>query len=199
MPIEAAQSHISTKAKAGLMRALLNNKLQAGAFLLALQLGLPAATWAKDVVPMTQGLHTWPVTSGKLMAIVSTYQDTTTFRRNYSFYFKANGREEWDQVPVIRKREDVDFSPASAGAGDDTTADGIVVAQGASIYWVYAEQREARGATIVTWFQLVEPDDAHPDDPAHAFRPVVTRSYARNGKQTLAALLVKESSLKPAK
>jgi hypothetical protein len=95
--------------------------------------------------------------------------------------------------------DDVDFAPESAGAGDDTIADGIVVAQGQNLYFVYADKRSGKGATTVTWYRFVTSDSAHPDDPGYYFRPVFTRNYARNSKQTIDDVLVKESTLKPVK
>jgi hypothetical protein len=176
------------------------HKILSGLFLaLALQLGAHGAAWSKDVFPMHQGLHEWPVASGKIMAVVGTYQDSTTFRRSYNFYFKAKDQDQWNQVPVVRTSDDVDFSPESAGAGDNTIADGIVVAQGANVYFVFADKRPGKGATAVTWYKFVESDNAHPDDPGYYFKPVFTRSYAKNSKQTIDEVLAKESTLKPAK
>lgn len=166
---------------------------------LALQLGVLGAAGSKDMSPMHQGLHEWPVAGGKVMAVVGSYQDTLTYRRSYSFYFKAKDQEEWNQVPLVRTSDDVDFAPVSAGAGDDTVADGIVVAQGTNVYFVFADKRAAKGGTAVTWFKFVESDDAHPDDPGYYWKPVFTRTYPKSSKQTIEDVLNKESTLKPGK
>lgn len=165
----------------------------------ALQLAAHGSAWSKDVFPMHQGMHEWPVAGGKVTAVVGMYQDSTTFRRSYNFFFKSKDQEAWNQVPLVRASDDVDFAPESAGAGDDTIADGIVVAQGQNLYFVYADKRPGKGATTVTWYRFVTSDSAHPDDPGYYFRPVFTRNYARNSKQTIDDVLVKESTLKPVK
>jgi len=165
----------------------------------ALYLGAHGAAWSKEVFPMQQGLHEWPVPGGKVMVVVGTYQDTVTFRRSYNFYFKAKDQEAWNQVPLVRTADDIDFSPESAGAGDSTIADGIVVSQGSNVYFVYADKRPAKGATAVTWFKFIQSDNAHPDDPVYYFKPVFTRNYPKNSKQAIDDVLVKESTLKPVK
>lgn len=164
-----------------------------------LALALHSAAWSKDIFPMRQGLHEWPVPSGKMMAVVGTYQDTTTFRRSYAFYFKAKDQEEWNQVPLARTSNDMDFSPESAGSGDDTIADGVIMTQAPNLYFVYADKRAGKGAIAVTWFKFTQSDSAHPDDPGYYFKPVFTRNYAKNSKQTIGEVLVKEATLKPAK
>lgn len=56
----------------------------------ALQLAAQGSAWSKDVFPMHQGMHEWPVAGGKVTAVVGTYQDTTTFRRSYNFFSEIN-------------------------------------------------------------------------------------------------------------
>lgn len=165
----------------------------------ALQLGAHGAAWCRDGIPMHQGIHEWPVAGGKVIAVVGTYQDTVTFRRNYSFYFKAKDQAEWNQVPLVRSPDDVEFSAESAGAGDNTIADGIVVAQGQNVYFVFADKRSDKGAITVTWYKFIASDNAHPDDPGYYFKPAFTRSYPKNSKQAVDELLFKESTLRPVK
>ena len=94
--------------------------------LLAFSMMVPAYA-AKDAVPMSQGLHEWQTSSGKLILVVGSYQDVTSFHRSYSFYFKANGDQDWNQVPLMRKNSGMEFTWDSASGGDVLLADAIVV------------------------------------------------------------------------
>jgi hypothetical protein len=164
-----------------------------------IQLGAHNTAWCRDVFPMRQGIHEWPVVGGKVIAVVGTYRDTMTFRRIYSFYFKAKDLGEWNQVPLLRSTDDVDFTAESAGTGDNTIADGIVVAQGQNVYFVFADKCPDKGATKVTWYKFVAADDAHPDAPGYYFQPTFARTYPKNSIQTVDEVLFRESNLRPAK
>jgi hypothetical protein len=90
-----------------------------------LALGGPAS--AANPYPLAQGLHQWPAAGGKLMLVVGTYQDSTTYRRTYSFYFKEGKDDAWNQVPVPMRTGYPRTTWDSAVSGDATLADGIVV------------------------------------------------------------------------
>lgn len=143
---------------------------------------------AADVTPMRQGLHQWPLKEGKLMLVVGTYQDTTSFRRSYSFYFKHARDEAWYQVPVIRKNGESAFPWESASSGEVTLADGILVPHSDSIYFVVGDKRVGRdgnyydkGDITATWNKLSLAGDEEADGPAYRLHPVFTRKYPNSG------------------
>jgi hypothetical protein len=166
--------------------------------------GLTQSALAKDVFPMSQGLHEWQVPTGKVILIVGTYQDTTTFKRSYSFYFQAKNSTDWNQVPILRKQNDLQFEWSSANGGDVTLADGIVSAQASGVYFIRADKRAdngwyEKGESVVTWFKFSESDNDHPDDPPYLLKPVFTRHYSKALNLSVEDILNKESALKPAK
>jgi len=160
---------------------------------------------AADPTPMPQGLHHWPVMGGKLMLVVGTYQDTVSYRRSYSFYFKEARDEAWNQVPVIRKKGEASFPWESASGGEVTIADGIVVPRADAVYFVVADKRIGRGSSYhdkgditATWNKLSQASDDETDGPAYRLQPVFARSY-RNSALTVEDVLAREAKLKPAK
>jgi len=168
--------------------------------LLALALAMPAYA-AKTAVPMNQGMHEWQTASGKLILVVGSYQDVTRFHRSYSFYFKAKGDQDWNQVPLVPKGSGMQFSWESAHGGDVLLADGIVVPRKEGTFFVIASKNSEKGyaepgSTTATWYKFVETDGSNPDEPAYSLQPVFTRQYAkvRNGVEEV---LAKESTLKP--
>lgn len=159
---------------------------------------------AKELFPMQQGLHEWNLSNGKMMLIVGTYQDSTTFKRSYSFYFRAKNDDAWNQVPLIKKSDDVAFTWTSTNGADVTLADGIVSFQGSNLYFIQAEKRanagwHEKGDTTVTWFKFSDSDNEHPDDPPYAFKPIFSRNYTKLTNLKIDDILVKESTLKPTK
>jgi len=172
--------------------------------LLAFTLCASAAS-AAGPSPMAQGLHQWPALEGKLMLVVGTYQDVTSYRRSYSFYFKPAREEAWNQVPVIRKKGEAAFPWESASGGEVTIADGIVVPRAGAVYFVVADKRIGRdssyddkGDITATWNKLSEASDDETDGPAYRLQPVFARRY-RNSALTVEAVLAREAKLKPAK
>ncbi len=164
-----------------------------------------ASAGATRPIPMAQGLHQWPIMGGKLMLVVGTYQDTTSYRRSYSFYFKRARDEAWNQVPVIRKKGEAAFPWHSASGGEVTITDGIVVSRSGALYFVVADKRIGRdsayddkGDITATWNKLGEASDDDTHGPAYRLQPVFTRSY-RNSSLTVEAMLAREATLKPAK
>ncbi|MFK3737262.1 hypothetical protein [Massilia sp. TN1-12] len=166
----------------------------------ALVMAAPAETY-----PLKQGLHQWTAGTGKLMLVAGTYQDTTTFRRAYSFYFKEANDDAWNQVPVPDKNKLPQFTWNSAVGGETTLADGIVAARQDGIYFVVADKRVERnksyvdkGDIFVTWYKFTQAGDDHPDDPPYAFKPAFTRTYPKTA-DTVDAILAREASLQPRK
>jgi hypothetical protein len=162
------------------------------------------SAFAKDVFPMTQGLHEWQISSGKVILVVSTYQDSTTYKRNYNFYFQAKNSSDWNQVPIVRAQNDLQFTWSSVGGGDVTLADGIVSAQANGVYFVLADKRvgnglHEKGESVVTWFKFSESDNDHPDDPPYFLKPVFTRNYSKTPNLSVENILNKEFALKPVK
>jgi hypothetical protein len=169
-----------------------------------LSIGFAQNVLAKDVFPMAQGLHEWKLPAGKVILVVGTYQDTTTFKRSYNFYFQAKNSEAWNQVPILRKPDDLQFTWSSASGGDVTLADGIVSAQASGVYFIRADKRAdngwyEKGESVVTWFKFSEADNDHPDDPPYSLRPVFTRHYSKTLNLSVEDILNKESALKPVK
>ena len=161
-----------------------------------------AAAPAKTTFPMRQGLHTYPVENGKLILVAGSYQDVTTFRRSYHFYFIPKGDETWNQVPLAHEPGELEFTITSAGQGDETVSDGALVRLTDKIYFVRATKRPSKGpqhsaAIDATWFQFVEAPNNEPDGPAYSLKPVFTRTYADVGKTSVDSVLRAESALKP--
>lgn len=152
---------------------------------------------------MKQGLHQWPVLSGKLILVVGTYQDTTTFRRSYTFYFKDGTEEAWNQVPVRNKAGRAQFEWDSATGAEVTLADGVISRRAEGVYFIVADKRaeqayQDRGDITVTWYKLTESSDDKPDDPPYQFIQNFTRVYPKSST-TIEAILSKELSLQPRK
>jgi hypothetical protein len=165
--------------------------------------GAAGAAAAAEALPMKQGLHQWPALGGKLYLVVGTYQDIVHFRRSYSFYFKAQGADTWHQVGVVRKRGLGEFPWESAVAGENTLADGIVVARREGVYFVVGEKRVKngyadKGDITATWNKLGEAGDSEPDGPQYRMAPVFTRLYP-NTSFTVETVLERETTLRPAK
>lgn len=158
---------------------------------------------AADGYPMKQGLHQWNAGGGKLMLVVGTYQDTVTFRRTYSFYFKEAKAEDWNQVPVQGRKGGPSFTWDSATGGEVTLADGVVAQRADAVYFIVADKRADRGYyekgdIFVTWNKLTLSDDAHPDEAPYQFKPVFTRKYPGSAS-TVDAILGRELTLQPRK
>lgn len=158
---------------------------------------------AADVTPMHQGLHQWPALGGKLMLVVGTYQDTTAYRRSYTFYFKQAKSETWYQTPVFDKKGLPEFEWDSTSGGETTLADGVVVARPDGVYFITADKRADRGYAergdiTVTWNKLVTDDKDYPDGPAYLFKPNFTRSYPKSAL-TVEAVLAREIKAEPRK
>ena len=154
-------------------------------------------------IPMKQGLHQWPALKGKLMLVVGTFQDSTSFHRSYTFYFKDGKDEAWNQVPVRNKAGRAQFEWDSATGAEVTLADGVVLQRPEGMYFIVADKHaeqtyQDKGDIIVTWYKLIESGDDHPDDPAYQFKPEFTRSYPKSGL-TVEAILAKELALQPRK
>ncbi|KRC02735.1 hypothetical protein [Duganella sp. Root336D2] len=152
---------------------------------------------------MSQGLHEWQTSSGKLILVVGSYQDVTSFHRSYSFYFKTNGDQDWNQVPLMPKNSGMEFTWESASGGDVLLADGIVVSRQEGTYFVVASRNSdkgysAAGAANATWYQFVETDGSDPGQPAYSLQPVFTRPYGKV-KNGVEEILAKEALLKPAR
>ncbi|MGW8391028.1 hypothetical protein [Pseudoduganella sp. HUAS MS19] len=156
---------------------------------------------AKDVVPMSQGLHEWPTGSGKLILVVGSFQDVTSFHRSYSFYFKANGDQDWNQVPLMPKNGGMEFSWESASGGDVLLADATVVSRKEGTFFVIASRNSDKGyseagTASATWYKFVETDGSNPELPAYSLQPVFTRPYGKV-KNGVEEILAKEALLKP--
>jgi hypothetical protein len=155
------------------------------------------------MVPMHQGIHTWPTQSGKLILVVGSYQDTIHFRRSYSFYFQAKGNDDWNQVPVMGNADGMQFTWQSAHGADVTLADGVVVPRKEGTYFVVASKRSDKGyhdagSATATWYKFVESDGSNPDVPAYLLQPVFSRAYPKV-KEGVEQVLVKEALLNPAR
>lgn len=158
---------------------------------------------AADVTPMHQGLHQWPALGGKLMLVVGTYQDTVTYRRSYTFYFKEAKDETWYQTPVLDKKGLPEFEWNSASTGETTLADGVVATRSEGVYFITASKRVApnyseKGDITVTWNKLVTDDPDYPDGPAYLFKPSFIRSYPTS-TLSVEAVLARETKLEPKK
>lgn len=158
-----------------------------------------------EAYPMTQGLHQWPASGGKLMLVVGTYQDATTFRHSYSFYFKTANDDAWNQVAVPVKNGGPQFIWNSATHGEFTLADSVTVPRPDGVYFVVVEKPMTKGTNYVddrdasaTWYKLTIADDEHPDDLPYQLKPVFKRSYPKSA-QTVDAILAREATLQPHK
>jgi hypothetical protein len=158
---------------------------------------------AADITPMHQGLHQWPAFGGKLMLVVGTYQDTTTYRRSYTFYFTEAKSDTWYQTPVFNKKGLPEFEWDSASGGETTLADGVVATRADGVYFITADKKAnlgyaEKGDITVTWNRLVTDDKDYPDGPAYLFKPSFTRSYPKSSL-TVEAVLAREVKLEPKK
>lgn len=174
--------------------------LQTGMLSLAVACSLVRAA---DVTPMHQGLHQWPALGGKLMLVVGTYQDTSTYRRSYTFYFKEAKGDTWYQTPLFNKKGLPEFEWNSGTGGETTLADGVVAARPDGVYFITADKKadhgyEEKGTITVTWNKLVTDDKDHPDGPAYLFKRGFTRSYT-NTSLTVEAVLAREIKTGPSK
>lgn len=158
---------------------------------------------AADGTPMHQGLHQWSALGGKLLLVVGTYQDTVTYRRSYTFYFKDAKDETWYQTPVFNKKGIPEFEWDSASGGETTLSDGVVAARLDGVYFITADKKADHGYTekgdiIVTWHQLVTDDKDFPDGPGYLFKPGVTHSYPKSSL-SVEEVLAREVKLAPKK
>jgi len=165
---------------------------------------LPISAGAAEAQPMKDGLHQWPAMGGKLMLVVGSYQDVTSFHRSYSFYFKEAKDDTWNEVAVLRKSGERAFPWQSAVGAEVTLADGIVVPRPDGIYFVVGDKRVGKnyydkGDITVTWNKLmVEGDDKDPYASPYRLAPVFSRSYPKSAL-TVEAVLARETTLRPSK
>jgi len=134
---------------------------------------------------------------------IGTYQDTVTYRRSYTFYFKEAKDETWYQTPVFDKKGLPEFEWNSASTGETTLADGVVTTRSDGVYFITADKKAApnyseKGDITVTWNKLLTDDPAYPDGPAYLFKPSFTRSYPRSAL-SVEAVLAREIKLEPKK
>lgn len=177
--------------------------MAAGLCALAFSGGIAHATAPSESVPMTQGWHRWSALQGELILVVGSYQDTTNFHRSYTFYFKDNKDETWNQVPVRNKTGRLQFEWDSASGAEITLADGVISHRDHAVYFVVADRRadqgyQARADTTVTWYKLIESGEDMPDDPAYQFKPIFTRTYPQSAA-AVETILGRELSLQPHK
>jgi hypothetical protein len=161
----------------------------------------PAAS--AELIPMKQGMHQWSVHDGKVMATVSTYQDSTTLRHSYNFYFVDPKEGIWNQVPLKNKAGRPQIQWDSAVGGEVTLADGVVSARKEGFYFIVADKQASqsyqdKGDITVTWYKLTESSDENPDDPPYQLKPDFIRSYPKSAV-TVESVLTKELSLQPRK
>ena len=161
---------------------------------------LAGSAQGAGIYPLAQGLHQWATSGGKLILVVGTYQDSTTFHRSYSSYFKTANDDAWNQVAVPAKDGASQFTWRSASHGEFTLADGIVVQRAYGVYFVAADKPMVKGANYAdkrdasaTWYKLTLADDDHPDDAPYQFKPVFRHSYAQTS-QTVDAILAREAA-----
>lgn len=158
---------------------------------------------AAEGYPMSQGVHQWSTLNGKLLLVVGTYQDSTSFHHSYTFYFKEGKGEAWNQVVLKNRAGHPQFEWDSAVGADVTLADGVISPRGDAIYFIVADKRAdkgyyEKGDITVTWYKLILADDQHPDDPGYQLSQTFTRSYP-NSSSTVEAILGRELSLQPHK
>jgi len=164
---------------------------------------LTAPACAASTYPMTQGLHQWPVSSGRVMLVVGTYQDGTAFHRNYAFYFKTSDYDDWNQVVIAEPGSEPRFTWDSATHGEYTLADGTVVVRDDAPYIVVASKPMTNAATyadrrdlVATWYKFSTSSD--PYDPPYTLKPTFKRKYPRS-PLTVEDILAHELKLQPRK
>jgi hypothetical protein len=178
-------------------------KILSAALLCAVTIcGTPAIA-AAESIPMKQGVHQWQALKGKLILVVGTYQDTTSFRRSYNFYFKDSKDEAWNQVPLRNKAGRMQFEWDSASGAEVTLADGVISPRADAVYFIVADKRaeqgyHEKGDITVTWYKLIESGDDMPGDAAYQFKPEFVRTYAKSAA-TVESILNKELALQPHK
>lgn len=158
---------------------------------------------AASAYPMTQGLHQWPVNGGRVMLVVGTYQDVTSFHRNYAFYFKTSTDDDWNQVVIAEPGGEPQFTWDSATHGEYTLSDGTVVVRDDGLYFVVASKPMTKAATyadrrdlVATWYKFSKSSD--PYDPPYMLKPTFKRDYPRTAL-TVEDVLARELKLQPRK
>jgi len=124
-----------------------------------------------------QGLHTWNTKSGKLFMVTGTYQDTTSYRRSISFYFKEENDPTWLQVPIIESAVDSTTAWTSASRGETTLRDATVFARGNGIYLIIAELDVKKAIISVSRYKFSSTEEDFPDGPEKLFIPKSTKKY----------------------
>jgi hypothetical protein len=159
----------------------------------------PASATAA-VSSQQQGMHQWQVKGGKLILIVGTYQDVTTYKRSLTFYLEGKPGEEWMHVPVIGGPAEQDLTWFSISQGEQTVADAAVVPRAGSVELVVAETKPGgRAPVTVRWYRLAEYSDDNPDGPAHYFKKISSSSYPTSAKLTVEQVLKKEAASRSGK
>jgi len=122
-----------------------------------------------------QGLQQWSIAGGKLMLVNGSYQDTTTYKRSLTFYFREAGNDAWNHVPIIETEVDRPLTWFSESQGETTQADALVWQKPDGVYLVTASVTTTPNEFRVVIYKFVEAGDDFPDGPAHLFKRVAEK------------------------
>ena len=140
-------------------------------------LSAPAAAAGTPVVVRStqQGLQQWSIDGGKLMLVNGSYQDTTTYKRSLTFYFREAGNDAWNHVPIIETEVDRPLTWFSESQGETTQADALVWQKADGVYLVTAAVTSTPNEFRVLVYKFVEAGDDFPDGPGHLFKRVAEK------------------------
>jgi hypothetical protein len=144
--------------------------------LLAPEVALASKEKSRSQFELKEGIHEWQSHSGTLVLVLGSYQDVQRYHRNFTFYVKPGGSNEWHQVPIMTKDRTPSIGWDTAHGGDVTLSDATVVQRQDGIYFITVVKRiengfDGPGRVKVTWHRLWDAGDNEHDGPAYSFRP----------------------------
>lgn len=144
------------------------------------------------VTTMQQGLHQWSIGSGQLILIAGTDEDTTRYKRSFTFYFRETARGNWLHVPIIEGPVDFAKTWYTASRGESTLADTVVIVKGNVVRLVIVSLKTSGMSVDVDEYNFVQEDPQYPDGPAYLFKKTARNSLPVRNEQTVSGILEQE-------
>jgi hypothetical protein len=131
----------------------------------------------KVITTAQQGMHQWPAFGEKLVLIVGTSTDTTTYKQSITFYMALKSGVEWLHVPIKENKVNYTLTWMNISHGETTDADAIVAVHGKEIYLILAALDSKNGGIKSRTFKLTENGEEAVDEPGFMFKQVGENIY----------------------
>lgn len=155
----------------------------------------PAPQQPKTITTLQQGIHQWPALDGKLVLLVGTLTDTTSYKQSLTFYMVPKGGVEWLHVPIKEGKDVYTVSWMNVNEGDSPELDAIVTVQDKHTYLIVAGLDQKNDSIKLRTFKLVQHGTDVIDEPTYLFKQVAD-SVQKQANRSVGDALKKEAQRK---